>query len=87
MGERGFRLEIAYSLDKVGVRVIAKPSGWNGPSADIRVTGNLSPEAAIAFADELRTTAERVQARTAKREAQEQRRAAWRAKQPTIGFR
>jgi hypothetical protein len=86
MSER-FRLEIAYSLDRVGVRVIAKPSGWTGPRADIRITGNLSPDAAIAFAEELRAKAEQVKARNAKKDAAERRRDERMSKLPTIGWR
>lgn len=85
MSER-FRLEIAYSHDNVGVRVFAKPSGWQGPSANIQVTGDLSPDDAIAFADKLRAKAEEIKAKIAKKQAAEERRRAWRAKQPLIGF-
>jgi len=83
MSAGDFRLEIAYSLDRVGVRLIAKPNGWGagGASANIQVTGTLTPDEAIAFADTLRAKVAEIKAKVAKREAAEQRRLAWHDKQ------
>lgn len=70
-----FKIELAYSLHAVGVRVVAQAHDWvtTSTTVDIKLTGSLSPDDAIAFADALRAKAEKVKTKNAKRDAQEQR--------------
>lgn len=87
MTER-FKIELAYSRERVGIRVLATPSDWSvGTSANIKLTGSLSPDDAIAFADALRAKAEEVKAMNAKRDAAEQKRRERLSKLPRISLR
>jgi hypothetical protein len=87
MSARPFRLEIAYFFDRVGVRVHARCDGWQSAQASIKITGDLDPDEAIAFADALRVKAEEIKAKNAKREAADQRRKARMANLPSVSWR
>ena len=86
---RIFTLEAFKGFDRlVRVRVIANPSDWGGgSSAAIKITGNLTPEIALEFAELLKVAALEVAAHTAKKYAEEARRRERIAKLPKISRR
>ena len=88
MGE-AFSLEAYKGFDgTVGIRVLVKSSGWgSGPSATMKVLGNLTPEVALAFAKNLESIAGEVAQRNAKKDAEDQRRQERLAKLPRISLR
>jgi hypothetical protein len=70
----------------VRFRVTAK-TGYLGPSSDLKIAGDLTPEAALELAEAIKAVASDVAARNAKRAAEDDRRKARMAKLPSISWR
>ena len=84
-----FKLESFKGFDRsVRVRVTAKAAEWGGTatSAEVKITGYLTPEAALEFAEALKAVATDVAARNAKKATAEERRRARLAKLPKINL-